>query len=95
MSTLTMRARYMEKNVAEQVPVVLGMLTFIGGCLAALFRWFTKLQQVEQQLQDVRQELAHYKGRVDGIEGSVNEIKIGIAAINTNIGFLLRQKDRE
>lgn len=92
MSTLTMRADKMDKSITEAVPVVLGFLTFIAGCLAALFRWFTKLQQVEQQLQDVREALAHHRGRVDGIESNVNDIKNRIVAIDTKLGFLLEER---
>lgn len=82
----------MKQNPMETIPVVLGLLTFIGGCLAALMRWFTKLQQVESHVQDLRTDLAHHRGKVETLEISVNAINSRLTAIETKLDIILSEK---
>lgn len=85
----------MKQNPMDTIPVILGLLTFIGGCIAALVRWFTKLQQVEGYVQDLRTDLAHHRGKVETLEISVNAVNSRLTAIETKLDLLLKEKRLE
>lgn len=82
------------KNLNEALTVVISVVGFIGTTIALVYRYIRKIDQLESDARELRDELSELKGTVRAHGDALGAISAQLAGIAGRLDMLIERRDR-